>query len=125
MEPVYKRLNLEIEKAQGIQKEIQKILQIHRQLSAQLSENENVIEDFGFLNESNTVYKLVGPVLIKQDLSEAKETVIKRISYITSEIKRHDDRIKELEKQQESCREQITKLQQKLQQEHAKVALKA
>lgn len=86
MEPVYKRLNAEIEKAQGIQKEIQKIFQLHRQLSAQLSENENVIEDFGLLNESNAIYKLVGPVLVKQDLSEAKETVSKRISYITSEM---------------------------------------
>ncbi|CAH8534548.1 unnamed protein product [Schistosoma intercalatum] len=75
-----------IEKAQGIQKEIQKIFQLHRQLSAQLSENENVIEDFGLLNESNAIYKLVGPVLVKQDLSEAKETVSKRISYITSEM---------------------------------------
>ncbi|CAH8522569.1 unnamed protein product [Heterobilharzia americana] len=125
MEGVYKRLNAEIEKAQGIQKEIQKCFQVHRQLSAQLSENENVIEDLGYLNESNVIYKLVGPVLIKQKLSEAKETVSKRISYITSEIKRHDDRIKELEKQQESCREQISKFQQKLQQEQAKAALKA
>ncbi|VDP63107.1 unnamed protein product [Schistosoma mattheei] len=123
MEPVYKRLNAEIEKAQGIQKEIQKIFQLHRQLSAQLSENENVIEDFGLLNESNAIYKLVGPVLVKQDLSEAKETSV--VIFIRHFRKRHDDRIKELEKQQENCREQISKLQQKLQQEHTKAALKA
>ncbi|CAH8850252.1 unnamed protein product [Trichobilharzia szidati] len=125
METLYKRLNAEIEKAQGVQKEIQKCYQVHRQLSTQLSENENVMEDLGFLNESNTIYKLVGPVLIKQDLSEAKETVSKRINYINSEIKRQDDRLKELEKQQDGYREQIAKYQQKLQQEQAKAALKA
>ncbi|TPP58801.1 Prefoldin beta subunit [Fasciola gigantica] len=125
MEATYKRLSSEVEKVQGLQKEIQKCFQAHRQLSAQLSENENVKEDLAHLNESNAVFKLVGPVLLKQDLSEAKETVNKRISFINAELKRQDDRIKELEKQQERCREQITKLQQRLQQEQTKAALKA
>ncbi|KAA0198063.1 Prefoldin beta subunit [Fasciolopsis buskii] len=125
MEATYKRLRTEVEKVQKLQKEIQKCFQAHRQLSAQLSENENVKEDLSQLEDSNTVFKLVGPVLLKQDLSEAKETVNKRISFINAELKRQDDRIKELEKQQEGCREQITKLQQRLQQEQTKAALKA
>lgn len=32
------------------------------------------------------VYKLVGPVLVKQDLIEAKQTVDKRLDYITKEV---------------------------------------
>jgi prefoldin beta subunit len=32
------------------------------------------------------VYKLVGPVLLKQDLIEAVQTVEKRISYIQGEM---------------------------------------
>ena len=32
------------------------------------------------------VYKLVGPVLVKQDLEEAKQTVDKRLEYITKEV---------------------------------------
>ena len=32
------------------------------------------------------VYKLVGPVLVKQDLEEAKQTVEKRLQYITKEV---------------------------------------
>ncbi|CAL8077005.1 unnamed protein product [Calicophoron daubneyi] len=125
MEAVYKRLNAEVEKVQGVQRELQKCYQMYRQLTAQLSENENVKEDLGELNDANTIYKLVGPVLLKQDLSEAKETVNKRIAYITGELKRQDETIKDLEKKQEGCREQIAKLQQRLQQEHTKAALKA
>ncbi|KER26723.1 hypothetical protein T265_06085 [Opisthorchis viverrini] len=124
MDAIYKRLNSEVEKVQNIQRELQKCLQAHRQLSAQLSENQNVAEDFTHLNQTNTIYKIVGPVLLKQDLEEAKETVKKRIAYITSELKRLDERIKDMEKQQDGCREQITKLQQRLQQEHTKAALK-
>ena len=40
-----------------------------------------------------SVYKLVGPVLAKQDVTEAKSNVDKRIEYITKEI----DRMEKLE----------------------------
>lgn len=35
---------------------------------------------------TNTVYKLIGPVLVKQDMDEAKATVSKRLDYITGEM---------------------------------------
>lgn len=38
------------------------------------------------LEEDATVYKLIGPVLVKQDLSEAKQTVEKRLDYISKEM---------------------------------------
>lgn len=38
------------------------------------------------VDESSTVYKLVGPVLVKQDLSEARNNVQKRIDYINGEL---------------------------------------
>jgi prefoldin beta subunit len=34
----------------------------------------------------SVVYKLVGPVLIKNDLDEAKETVDKRLEFISGEM---------------------------------------
>ncbi|KAF6776734.1 hypothetical protein AHF37_03865 [Paragonimus kellicotti] len=86
MEAICKKLNGEVEKIQGIQKELQKCLQAHRQLSAQLSENDNVKEDLSQLDDSNNVYKLVGPVLLKQNLEEARETVRKRIGFISAEL---------------------------------------
>eukprot|EP01106_Pelomyxa_sp_JSP_P004748 TRINITY_DN1756_c0_g1_i1.p1 TRINITY_DN1756_c0_g1~~TRINITY_DN1756_c0_g1_i1.p1 ORF type:complete len:183 (+),score=47.48 TRINITY_DN1756_c0_g1_i1:223-771(+) len=55
-------------------------------LSAQLSENSVVAAELDKLPPSATVYKLVGPVLVKQDTAEAKSNVRKRVEFIKSEI---------------------------------------
>ena len=38
------------------------------------------------LNGDANVYKLIGPVLVKQDLAEANANVRKRIDYISAEL---------------------------------------
>jgi len=38
------------------------------------------------LDDSAIIYKMVGPVLVKQDPAEAKQTVTKRLDYITKEM---------------------------------------
>ena len=38
------------------------------------------------MTDKNTVYKLIGPVLVKQDQAEAKANVAKRLEFITSEM---------------------------------------
>ena len=40
----------------------------------------------GRLNDSDTVFKMIGPVLVKQDRDEAKGNVQKRIDYISGEM---------------------------------------
>ena len=42
-------------------------------------------QELDLLEDGAVVYKLVGPVLIKQELSEARLTVEKRLEYITKE----------------------------------------
>merc|ERR1712002_236762 len=63
------------------------------------------------------VYKKIGPVLAKQDLEEAKSNVGKRIEYLTSESKRQENLLKDLDKKQDTQRETISKLQQQFQQQ--------
>ena len=43
-------------------------------------------QEFASLTEDNTVYKLVGPVLVKQDQAEAKQNVDTRLEFIKSEM---------------------------------------
>lgn len=43
-------------------------------------------KELDMLENQNTVYKLIGPVLVKQDLDEAKATVAKRLEYINGEM---------------------------------------
>ena len=38
------------------------------------------------LVDSDVVYKLIGPALIRQDVTDAKSSVNKRIEYITDEM---------------------------------------
>lgn len=43
-------------------------------------------QEFSSLEEDANIYRLVGPVLLKQDSSEAKSTVDSRLGYIEQEM---------------------------------------
>ncbi|KAE8655326.1 Prefoldin subunit 6 [Hibiscus syriacus] len=60
--------------------------QVRKKYTIQLGENELVLKELGLLNEDANVYKLIGPVLVKQDLAEANANVSKRIEYISAEL---------------------------------------
>ena len=47
-----------------------------------------VMSEFKMLDDDANVFKLVGPILAKQDLSECKENVEKRLAFIDKEIAR-------------------------------------
>uniref|UniRef100_A0A0C9S153 TSA: Wollemia nobilis Ref_Wollemi_Transcript_26798_748 transcribed RNA sequence n=1 Tax=Wollemia nobilis TaxID=56998 RepID=A0A0C9S153_9CONI len=98
-----------------IQKDIAKNHQVRKQYTIQHGENEMVQKELEFLNEDANVYKLIGPVLVKQDLAEAKANVSKRIEYITAELRRLDGTLKGLEEQQNAKKEEILKIQQRMQ----------
>ena len=112
---IQEQLQKEIEAFQKLQKDLQKLVQGRQQLEAQHTENKIVKDELELVEEGGNVYKLTGPVLIKQDLSEARMNVQKRIDYIQGEVKRHEKSIKELQEKQEKKRETITKLQQQYQ----------
>ncbi|XP_074655159.1 prefoldin subunit 6-like [Tubulanus polymorphus] len=124
-EGMQKKLQTELEKFKAVQKDYQKCLTARQQLDAQLNENTLVKEELDLLNSENNVYKLTGPVLIKQDLEEAKQNVQKRIDYINGEIKRQEGTLKDLDKKQETHRENLNKLQHQFQQAQAKAAAKS
>ncbi|KAJ0050097.1 hypothetical protein NL108_011984, partial [Boleophthalmus pectinirostris] len=64
---------------------VSKSVSARQKLETQLAENNFVKEELDMLDSANTVYKLIGPVLVKQDLDEAKATVAKRLEYINGE----------------------------------------
>lgn len=55
---------------------------------------------------------------MKQDLEESRQNVGKRMDYIKKELKRCNDSLEDLEKKQDKQRENIQKLQQRLQQQY-------
>lgn len=44
------------------------------------------MQELDLLQDDTNVYKLIGPVLVKQDLAEANANVRKRIEYISAEL---------------------------------------
>ncbi|XP_077227957.1 prefoldin 6 [Tasmannia lanceolata] len=98
-----------------LQKDIAKNHQVRKQYTIQLGENELVLKELDLLNENANVFKLIGPVLVKQDLAEANANVRKRIEYISAELKRLDGTLQDLEEKQNNKKETILKLQQKIQ----------
>nr|GMD87919.1 prefoldin subunit 6 [Ipomoea batatas] len=84
------------------------------------------LPELDLLNEEANVYKLIGPVLVKQDLAEARANVKKRIDYISAELyvteyffclvivsfkcvrKRLDATLQDLEEKQNSKKETVT-----------------
>ncbi|UYV69984.1 PFDN6, partial [Cordylochernes scorpioides] len=86
MEALQKKLSQEVDKIKNVQKDIQKLYGQRQKLDAQLNENTIVKEELALVDPAaSNVYKLIGPVLVKQDLVEAKQNVDKRIEYITGE----------------------------------------
>ena len=127
MEQMQKRWTTEVDKMKSIQREIQKNGAHRQQLEAQIRENKAVLTEIEPLAKENgdgKVFKLIGPALVPQDASEAKQTVDKRLQYIEAEAKRIDGLIADGEKKQNAQREVLSKLQQQAQQAQVKQAVK-
>ena len=84
-ELIQKQQQGEVEKYQQLQKDLSKSMSGRQKLEAQLTENI-VKEELALLDGSYVVVKFLGPVLVKQELGEARATVGKRLDYITAEM---------------------------------------
>lgn len=62
------------------------LVSARQKLSSQQQENQSVKNEFGKLDAESQIYKLVGPVLLKQDHAEAGMAVDGRLEYIGKEL---------------------------------------
>ncbi|CAJ0759596.1 23057_t:CDS:2 [Entrophospora sp. SA101] len=72
-----------------IQQDLSNVIEGRQRLDSQLRENEIVQKEFQLLKEDSNIFKLIGPVLVKQDKAEAVQNVNKRLEYIRSEMFAH------------------------------------
>ena len=84
-------------------------------IAASFSRKTNTAQELEKLEDDANVFKLIGPVLIKQDLVEAKSNVQKRLEFIQNETERLDKMVKSMENKQETKHREIQELQKKLQ----------
>ncbi|KAJ4125349.1 Prefoldin subunit 6 [Fusarium equiseti] len=99
------------EEFQKLQGELQSAVESRQKLEGQKQENVGVQQEFERLQEGETIYKLTGPVLLKQDKFEAENTVKGRLDYIGSEITRLEGTIKETQEKLEKKRTEIIQIQ--------------
>jgi prefoldin beta subunit len=96
-------------------------------LQSQATENEMVLQELKLLNNgedessspslsSPVVYKLMGPALIRQSLSDAVDTVTKRIEFIVSEQRQLTQRLQDKESAAQTLAQSIQQMQSMLQQ---------
>ena len=76
----------QVKEFRKIQEELQKMRTDQQLLMQQQSENEMVKQELTLLDDSSQVYKMVGPVLMKNDTEDAKQTVDQRLELITGEL---------------------------------------
>ena len=115
MEIMQSKMQEEGEALQALQKQSTKALTARQTLDSQLNENQLVKEEMDKLEAGANVYKLIGPALVRQDVGEAQGNVAKRIEYITGELRRQEDALKEIEKKQDGHRENLQNMQAQMQ----------
>lgn len=81
----------------------------------QQHENELVLQELELLDEDANIFKLVGPVLIKQDPLEATSNVKKRLEFIKGEVDRLDAQLKRLDDKQSKRQHTLRQVEEQLQ----------
>eukprot|EP00053_Salpingoeca_punica_P001204 m.32479 g.32479 ORF g.32479 m.32479 type:complete len:130 (-) comp10893_c0_seq1:139-528(-) len=94
--------------------EVSKLTRVIEQYDSQLQENNLVKREMALLDGSDNIYKLVGPVLVKQNLDEARTNVDARIDFITKEMTKQEAVLKDTEDRQQALQEKLQRLQESL-----------
>jgi prefoldin beta subunit len=105
-----------------LQGDIQKLYTMKQTSLSQFNENTLVKGELDLLAEDDSVFKLVGPALMKVDLGEAISNVAKRLEFIESEITKLDNQIAVKQGEQTKVGDEVKVLQSALQRNAASAA---
>ena len=111
---LYKQYEFLIKENQCIEKEQSKIRVQINNFENKKNENNIVKSELALLDGDDVVYKLIGPILVQQDTSEAKMQVDSRIEIINKEIHKLEKNYQTNSKNMEANRQKISDIQAKL-----------
>lgn len=109
-------IDAEVARFRQVQEDLQKVRNDLQIIMGQLAENEMVQQELQLLDGNANIYKMVGPVLIKNSHEDAKDTVSKRLEFIKSEKDRLETKAKDLEQKGVQISQQVQQMQMALQQ---------
>ncbi|KAF1843843.1 Prefoldin beta-like protein [Cucurbitaria berberidis CBS 394.84] len=107
---------------QSLQGDLSTAVEARQKLESQQQENATVKKEFDILDDDANIYKQIGPVLLKQDKTEAVMAVNGRLEFIDKEIKRFEKQIKEIQDKSEKTKMEIIQIQSSAQQAQQAVA---
>lgn len=90
---------------------MQSSIQARQRLESQQQENRAVQKEFSGLKDDANIYKLVGPILLKQEKTEAVLAVDGRLEFIENEIQRIEKQIKDTQEKNDRIRMEIMQIQ--------------
>ncbi|CAF9926983.1 hypothetical protein IMSHALPRED_007091 [Imshaugia aleurites] len=96
---------------QKFQTDLQAAVTARQRLESQQQENIGVQKEFTLLPPPSQIYKLVGPVLLRQERAEAALAVESRLVFIDREIKRLETQIRDTQAESEEVKMQVYGLQ--------------
>ncbi|KAB8228356.1 hypothetical protein ETB97_004411 [Aspergillus alliaceus] len=125
MADVQKQMQALSEEFQKLQTDMDGLVEARQKLESQQQENEGVQKEFNSLDDDANIYKLIGPVLLKQEKNEALMAVNGRLEFIEKEIKRIEGQIKENQDKSEKMRAEMLQYQSQMQQQTAAASASA
>ncbi|KAI3325593.1 prefoldin subunit [Xylariaceae sp. AK1471] len=115
MAEVQAKLQALSEDYQTLQQELQTAVDARQRIEAQRQENLGVQKEFERLKDGEGIYKIAGPILLKQDKIEAESTVNGRLEFIGKELERTEGQISEIQEKLEKKKGEIIQAQAGLQ----------
>lgn len=100
---------------QATSAKLEKVAQSIQECSRQKLENDMVLKELQLLTDDSTVYKKIGPCLVKQDMFEATSNVQKRIDYILEELERLEKQKTVYDKDTKETNQQLHRIQMQVQ----------
>ncbi len=111
---IYQQYQMIMKENESLDKEQSKIRVAINNYENKKSENNIVKNELDLLDEEDVVYKLIGPILVQQETSDAKTQVNSRIELINKEISKLERNYRENNKKLEGNREKLVEIQTKL-----------
>jgi prefoldin beta subunit len=104
---------------QKLQGELSTSVEALQKLESQQQENTTVQKEFSLVDDDTNIYKQIGPVLLKQDKTEAVMAVNARLEFINKEIARVEKQINDIKDKSETVKMEIIQIQSSAQQAQA------
>ena len=111
---LYKQYQFLVKENECIEKEQSKIRVALSNYENKKTENNIVKKELTLLDDEDVVYKLIGPILVQQETSDAKIQVDSRIEMINKEILKLEKNYQANVKKIEANRQKISDIQGKL-----------